>query len=80
MALTINQVDDQQLMYKTNFGPIHNQPYLLQMTGYTCQPASGNGFITGINIDCQVNQQSAQGLDKLNEFVFPGIFTAFRLR
>src|SRR4030065_1598915 len=69
-ALTVSQTDDQQLMRKTHFGPIHNQPYLLQMTGLTCPPAAGNGVIPGMNIDRWGSQQSAQALYKTKQLRF----------
>ena len=69
-AFTVSQTDDQQLMSKTNFGSIHNQPYLLEMTGLTCQPASRNWLIPGMNIDCWVCQQPAQALYGTEQLCF----------
>ena len=61
-TFTVSQTDDQQLMRKTNFGSIHNQPYLLHMSGLTFQPAPSNGLIPGTYIDRWISQQSAQAL------------------
>src|SRR4030066_279079 len=69
-AFTISQTDDQQLMRKTNFGSIHNQSYLLKMTGLVCQPAPSNRFIPGTNIDCWVSQQPTQALYETEQFCF----------
>src|SRR4030065_2419200 len=61
-SFPISQTDDQQLVSKTDLGPIHDQPDLLHMPGLTFHPAPCNGFIPGMNIDPRVGQQPAQAL------------------
>ncbi len=63
----ICQTNDQQLMSKANFGPIHNQPHLVKITGLTCQPAVRNRFIPCTHIYRRVSQQSAQALDQAEQ-------------
>jgi hypothetical protein len=66
----VSQTDDQQLMHKTNPVPIHNQHYLLNMASLTCQLASGDRFIPGMNTNRWIVQKPAQALDKAEQLRF----------
>ena len=66
-AFSVGQADDQQLMDKTNFGPIYDQPDLLKMASLTYQPASCDRIVPGMHINCWIGQKPAQALNKTEQ-------------
>ncbi len=80
-AFPISQTDDQQLMCKTNFGPIHNQPYLLKMFWLAfptnCAQLAHTMFRT---FTIGLARNRLRRWIKLSSFASPGILPAIRLK
>src|SRR4030065_314329 len=74
-SFPISQANDQQLMRKSTFVTIHDQPDLLKMTGLTIQPAASNGLIPDTYIDRRVGQQAAQALYETEQLSFSWEFS-----
>lgn len=69
-ALPVGQADDQQLMPKSNPGPIHHQPDLAQVPKLGLQPLPGNRLIPFSHSDRWVIQQTAQPARGTRQFGF----------